>query len=326
MDKKAFVTGATGFLGINLTRELLRQGWEVTAIHRPSSDLQYLSDLPVTWQVGDIEDLNSLVKVVPDEVSAIFHTAASTNFWSKYNRQQYYTNVTGTENVIRAALIKNCHRLIHTSSIAAYGLHQTRIDENTESTAFRSGINYFKTKYLSEQAVKGAVAEGLNAVILNPAHIIGPYDRRNWVQLIKNVYHDTIPGVPDSRGCFGYVTEVAKAHINAFEHGRTGENYLLGGVEASMLEFVNQVQKYFNQPASQSTMNSGLLKLATIWYQLQSIFTGQEPLLTPEKTKLLTHNVLCDDTKAQNELGYQAVSLEKIVENTCKWLDKEGIL
>jgi len=318
--KRAFVTGATGFLGLNLVEELTQTGWEVTALHRASSNLDFLQPFDVDLRVGSIEDIEAVRSAVPQGVDAIFHVAASTNLWSKRNQQQYQTNVVGTQNLLTTAKEKDCGRFIHTSSIAAYGLNNHAVKEDSPSNALASGINYYVTKYISEQKVKEACAQGLDAVILNPAHIVGPYDTHNWVQIFQNVHKDSLPGIPPSLGSFTYAPEVAKAHIQAFDKGSSGENYLLGGVQASMLEFVNSIQKLMGKPMSKSPTPSWLLKLITWGYQVGALFNDKEPLLTPEKTKLLTHNVLCDDQKAQEQLSFKPVPLDEIVQHTYQWL------
>ncbi|MBX2844246.1 MAG: NAD-dependent epimerase/dehydratase family protein [Flammeovirgaceae bacterium] len=132
--------------------------------------------------------------------------------------------------MVNCALEKKAKRFIHTSYIAVYGFQTGTIDETTLSTAMKSEINYFKTKYLAEIIVKKAIAEkGLDAIILNPCHLMGTYDQYNWVQLIQSVNQDNLPGIPPATGLFCHVEEVAKAHISAFEKGITGENYILAG-------------------------------------------------------------------------------------------------
>jgi nucleoside-diphosphate-sugar epimerase len=121
--RKAFVTGGTGFVGINLIRELVKQDWDVTALHRPSSDLSYIQNLGVSFVEGSILDPNSLVTGMPDGVDTVFHVAGNTSQWKAQNDEQTLDNVDGTRNVVDAAVTKKARRLIVTSSVAAYGLH-----------------------------------------------------------------------------------------------------------------------------------------------------------------------------------------------------------
>ena len=151
----AFVTGATGFVGVNLVDRLVRDGWEVTALHRASSDLTYLQRFAPGLAVGDVVEADSVLAAMPKDVDAVFHVAASTNFWAVNNSEQTRINVAGTRNVVRAALERGAKRFVHTSSIAAYAPESgTVLREDTPSRAADHWINYFRTKWLAEQEVR----------------------------------------------------------------------------------------------------------------------------------------------------------------------------
>ena len=259
MRLTAFVTGANGFLGTNLVRELNAQNWEVTAFCLPHTSTESLADLPLNIELGDIELTESLRKAMPEKVDAVYHVAADTSLWSRNNQKQYHTNVLGTKNVIEVALQKQAGKFIHTSSISSYGFHSDTVNERTVSTAMSSKINYFITKLQAEELVKDAAKHGLHTVILNPAHIIGPYDLKNWAQVFTNVSNGQMPGIPDNSGNFVFAPEVAKAHIAAYHKGQNGQNYILGGVQATMLEFVNLIEEYLGKPLSQRTIPMWML-------------------------------------------------------------------
>jgi dihydroflavonol-4-reductase len=147
MTKTAFVTGATGFLGTNLVKQLVLLGWQVSALKRANSDTQEFCGINVTWHDGDITLKKSVIHACPENVDAFFHVAADTNLWRKKNAQQNSVNLTGTENAIDAAITKYAKRFIHTSSIAAFGVHLSTIDENSEQKGDHSFCNYYRTKY-----------------------------------------------------------------------------------------------------------------------------------------------------------------------------------
>src|SRR5881227_1280954 len=136
--KSAFVTGATGFVGVNLVEELVRQNWEITALHRAQSDLAELGRFPVTLMPGDITDAGALRAAMPQAVDVVFHVAGNTNLWSRRNALQTRENVEGTRNVVEAALARGAKKLVLTSSIAAYGPQSGELTEATKSTAARS--------------------------------------------------------------------------------------------------------------------------------------------------------------------------------------------
>lgn len=326
MANKAFITGGTGFLGLNLIEGLIQEGWEVYALHRKTSDLTYLKKFPVNLIVGSISDIDSLRQGMPNNLDAVFHVAGNTNMWRKNNETQYQDNVIGTRNMVKVALEKKAKKFICTSSISAFGTHNEIITEETPSNAENYFVNYHKTKFLAEKEVDKAIEQGLDAVILNPCHIMGKYDKNNWAQLIKFTYHGTLPGIPPGRGNYCYAKDVAKAHINAVENGKTGERYLLGGVEAGFLNTINVIEKLANKPQSEKVLPKFALKIALWRDSLKSTFNGLEPNITPEKFQMLTKKSLCNDSKAQKELDYQHTPLEVMVTESFNWLKEENML
>jgi dihydroflavonol-4-reductase len=322
----AFVTGATGFLGVNLIHELLADGWRVVALHRPTSDLRRLRGLTVEMVSGTITDADSILRVMPEELDAVFHVAGNTTLWSRRHGEQFRDNVEGTRNVARAALAKGARRFVQTSSVAAFGDHRGRIDESTPSIAARSSINYSRTKWLAEKEVEAAIADGLDAVMINPTHILGPFDDGNWARMFTMVAEDRLPGVPPGRGSFCHVREVARAHISAVEKGRTGERYLLGGADASFLEVVQVIGRLTGRKVPTRTVPEIALKLAGTTRAAKAFFTGREPDLTPEAARMVSKNLTVDSSKAERELGYRPVPLETILTDCYDWLRSEGLL
>ena len=326
MKKTAFVTGATGFLGINLVQQLLEAGWEVTALHRKSSNLTYLKRFDVVLKEGAITDKDSLMAAIPEGVDAVFHVAASTAMWSKQNDTQFLDNVIGTRNMVEVALAKKAKRFVHTSSVAAFGQNPNEIDETSKSIAMESPVNYVKTKYLAELEVDKAIANGLDAVLVNPCDIMGPFDSHNWAQVIQAVYNDDVPGIPPGNGIFCHVKDVARGHIAAYEKGRTGERYLLGGVSATFKEVFNTIQRLMDKKETQFVMPALLMKAVIPFYSLQSKLNGKEPILTLEKYLELTIPKHVNCQKAIDELGFAITPLDETIRDSYEWLKKENLL
>lgn len=322
----AFVTGGTGFVGRNLIEQLVTAGWQVVALHRQTSNIAALQSLNVQLAEGSITDPQSLLRTMPENVDAVFHVAGNTNMWSLRNSQQTRENVDGTRNMVAAAIKRRAGRFIHTSSIITYGLHSGRITEKTPSTAAASRINYMRTKRLAEEEVHKGVNQGLDAVILNPANIIGPYDKRNWGGLICQIHRGKLPGLPSGQGSFCHVRAVVRAHIAAFDKGRTGHNYLLGGADASYLEMAQRVGEMLDCPVPQKAMPVWLLHIVARVYERISHITKKMPAVTPEKAILGTCTFLCSADKAVKELGYQPASLDEILEDCIRWLRSEKLL
>lgn len=323
-DKTAFVTGGTGFLGLNLIEQLVAQGWRVTALHRRSSDRQLISRFPVNLFEGDILDPDSLKRALPKGVSAVFHLAADTSVWSRRNQQQTRVNVAGTRNMAHAALVAGAGSFVHTSSWMTYGLEQGDISEASTQLGGRSWINYSRSKFLGEEQVRAAVKEGLDAVILNPAHIIGRYDQHGWARLISDLQKHWLPGAPPGSGTFSHAQEVAKAHIAAAERGRTGQNYLLGGATASFLEVFRTIGDVTGWPVPRRRLPASVFRLAgrinTAWAQV----SGTIPLITPEAAEIVVARARVVSDRAQRELGYQHASLRTMIEDCYTWLVAEG--
>ena len=326
MAKTAFVTGGTGFLGLNLIQHLTEQGWQVTALHRPSSDLAYLKRFPVTLAAGEIEEAASLERAMPDGLDAVFHVAGDVSFWSGHRARQRRTNVQGTRNVAAAARRKGARRFIHTSTIAVYGTPPGPFDEASPHLGKVSPVGYLHSKALAEEEVRQAISEGLDAVILNPANIVGPYDLNNWSRLFRLVAEGKLPGVPPGRAPFCHVAEVARAHLAAWERGRTGENYILAGTDVSYLEAFTIVGALLECPVPTTPIPAFALNLAGHLSEWESRLTRREPDLTPEMATLLSRTILCRSDKAARELGFQTVPLQTMFEDCHQWLAAEKMI
>ena len=326
MKKTAFVTGATGFLGLNLVEQLVSADWDVVALHRPTSDLTVLGRFPVRRAQGDLLDPRSLERAVPSEVDAVFHVAADISFWSGHNARQTAVNVGGTENVLNAAIAAGARRFVHTSTWNTFGLELGDLHEGSAQLGGDSWINYNRTKFLAEQKVREAVGRGLDAVIVNPCHIVGRYDRKGWARVIIDLCTRWIPAAPPGAGTFCHAEEVAKAHIAAAERGKTGRNYLLGGDYASFLALFQAVGEVAGCRAPRVVLPSWIFQLAARLNVVLSAVTGKEPALTPEGAAMVTVSAKVVSDLAQRELGYRPAPLKTLIEDSYRWLEAEGLL
>lgn len=330
-ERTAFVTGATGFLGLHVVEQLLAAGFRVVALHRASSELRFLSRFvdthPLTLAVGDITDRESLLRAIPERCDGVFHVAGNTNFWRGGNARQTLENVDGTRHIVEAARERGARRLVLTSSCSAYGGQPTLpFDESVEELGATSSVNYERTKYLAEVEARAGIAQGLDAVILNPTKILGKYDRTSWGRMILAVDAGKLPGVPPGKASFCCAVEVAKAHIAALDRGKSGENYLLGGTDATYVEFVRIVGELTGKKVPKRATPLWLMWPVAVTLDLVSRVTGRAPLLTPESLVSLGHSPLVRSDKAIRELGYQAVPLETMVRNCYEWLVAEGFV
>jgi dihydroflavonol-4-reductase len=323
-ERAAFVTGATGFVGLNLVKELMIRGWDVTALHRRSSDLKLLKRFRPKLAVGELSDANSLQAAIPPGTDTVFHVAGNTNMWRGGNAQQTRDNVEGTRHIVEAALAKRVRRLVVTSSISAYGPVDGEITEETPSLAANSSVNYQKTKWQAQEIARAAVPKGLEVVIMQPGAIMGPYDIGTWSRLFVMVRDGKLPGVPPSLLTFTHVREVVGAHIAAADKGQNGGSYLLGGENRTMMELVREISALVGKPAPAKETSIGLLRVVAVVGDLASRFTGKAPPITPEMASLMSRRVSTTSAKAHRELGYKIVPLKDMVKDCYDWMAAEG--
>jgi dihydroflavonol-4-reductase len=322
----AFVTGGTGFVGLNLIEQLTRLGWRVTALHRPSSDLRQIARFPVRLVEGDLLDPQSLARAVPGGVDVVFHLAADTSMWSRHQDRQRRINVEGTRNVIEAALAARARRLVHISTWNVYGLGQAEISEELPQQGKDSWISYDRTKFLAEEEVRRGVGRNLDAVIINPAHIIGRYDRRGWARLIIAAHERWLPGVPSGAGTFCHAEAVAQALIAAAERGRTGRNYLLSGCDASFVEVFRAIAEVSGRRVGLRPLPALVFRLAARAAVARAALTGREPEMTPEGVAIALARARVASKRAEQELGYRPVPLRTMVQDAYRWLVAEGLI
>jgi len=322
--KTAYVTGATGLVGLNLVKRLSGDGWRVRALHRESSNLEFLSRFDAERVVGDVTDRESLETTMPEAVDVVFHVAASVNFWTPKNDTQTKINVEGTRNVVETALGKEAKRFVHVSSIVAYGPQDgDTITEESERRAGSHWVNYFRTKFLSEQEVYAGIDKGLHAVFIAPGNILGPYDLSNWSRMFKLLKEGQLPGVFPGSAAWCHVESVVDAMIRAAEVGAPGERFNIGSVHASYQEVIAGIGARIDVDPPR-VLPAWLLKPAARLIDWGSRLTRKEPDVTPEIAHVACMNVEYDCTKAERELGYDEVTLGKMLEDTHQWLLTEG--
>src|SRR5512145_914920 len=232
---KVLVTGGTGFLGSNLVAALVARGDTVRVLRRSRSALVALDGLPVEYVLGDLLDPDTAAQAV-EGCDLVFHVAALASYWRARREQIYTVNVEGTRAMLDACLRAGVPRVVYTSSVAAVGIapHGKLGNEATPFDSLSASFAYADSKHRAEALVRAAVEQGLQAVIVNPATVIGPGDHYLISgSIIVEQVHGHLPVVPPGGMCVVDVDAVVQGHLAAAAQGRPGERYILGGENLS---------------------------------------------------------------------------------------------
>ncbi len=239
------VTGATGFLGSALARALLDRGEAVRVLVRRESDRRNIDGLDVELAEGNLNDPQSLRNAVKG-CRALYHAAADYRLWVKDPRELYATNVSGTRALLRSASEAGVERIVYTSSVATLGREPSGrpANEQTPVTIDDMTGHYKRSKFLAEEDVNRLVRdEEIPVVIVNPSTIIGPRDIRPTPtgRMVEAAARGKIPAFVDTGLNIVHVDDVAAGHVQAYEHGKIGERYVLGGDDMMLREIPAEI-------------------------------------------------------------------------------------
>lgn len=316
------VTGATGHLGNVLARELLATGKKVRALALPGEDCSSLEGLEIEIMEGNILNEASLEPVFAG-VEIVYHLAALVSIEEGKEDLLYRVNVEGTKNVIRAARRAGVRRLVYTSSIHAIERPPDGvwISEELPFDIHNPAGPYDRTKAEASLAVLQAVKEGLDAVIVCPTGVVGPYDyrRSEMGEMFLSWMRRQVSFIIE--GCFDFVDvrDVARGHILAAEKGRPGQVYILGGERIAIDRLRSLVQNAAGRrsPAIKIPLPLALFlcRFTTLYYRL----ARRRPRLTRYSIETLISNSFVSSEKACRELGYRARALSESAADTVRW-------
>jgi len=316
------VTGATGHIGNVLVRKLIEQGEKVRALIWRGEDTTPLEKLDVETVEGDVLDPESL-KPAFKGVEKVFHLAGIISIMPGQNPLVWRVNVEGTRNVLNAARQAGVRRLVYTSSIHAIhrAQHGKVIDESLPFDPNNPYGAYDRSKAEASLEVQKATADGLDAVILCPTGVIGPYDFRG------SELGEVIRGAAEARpmfyveGAYDFVDvrDVADGLIAAAEHGRRGESYILGGNKISVRYMLETVREVTGKAFASIKIPFSLAEFAarfTPWYYQK---TKAKPRFTPYSLEVLQSNADISHAKAARELGYKPRPIIETIADTVRW-------
>jgi dihydroflavonol-4-reductase len=328
---KTLITGATGFVGSAVLRQLLAAGHEVGALVRPKSDLHNLSGLPVEIINGDVTDRSSLDRAMKS-CSTLFHVAADYRLWVLKPREMYETNVIGTRNVMLAAMDAGIKRIVYTSSVATLGvnLNGSPADEETPVSLKDMIGHYKRSKFMAEEEVKRLAHEhGLPVVIVNPTTPVGPRDIKPTPsgRIIVDAASGRMPAYVDTGLNLVHVDDVAIGHLLALERGELGHRYILGACNMTLKEIFCVVGRLTGQNPPKIRLPHLLVFpiacVSEVWARLVS---RREPRVPLTGVRLARKKMFFSIEKAKRILGFNPRPIEEALRDAVDWFRENGYL
>ena len=311
---RAFVTGGTGFIGGRLARRLRERGDEVVALVRSAERASDLAEIGCELVEGDITSSQALREGLAG-ADAAFHAAAiyKVGIPDSAHDEMYETNVRGTERVLDAAFEAGVDRIVYVSTVNVFGnTHGEVVDETYERPPGEYVSYYDQTKFLAHQAAVERIRNGAPIVIVQPGGVYGPGDHSELGNLAEQTRRGRLPLMPFPQLGLNlvYVDDVAAGILLAYDKGRIGESYVLGGELATMREFVGHVAEIEGRKPPRGTLPTGVLKALAPAGPVIGKLLGFPPNMRELISASDGVTYWAKDDKARNELGYSPRNLD----------------
>ncbi len=326
MQRRAFVTGGTGFIGANLIRLLLQQGYSVRALVRPDSRLDNLRHLDIAVVTGALNDPDLSRKM--QGCQYLFHVAAHYSLWQADREQLYSSNVSGTRHVLAAAGAARIERTVYTSSVAAIGVGRPgeAVAETHQSPVEQLVGHYKKSKYCAEQEAVKAAQAGQDVVIVNPTTPLGPWDIKPTPtgEIILRFLRRQMPAYVDTGLNFIDVRDVAWGHLLALEKGKTGERYILGHQNLTLKTLLERLSAMTGLSAPRWAVPLWL-PLTVAWIEERILAPlGKPPAVPLDGVRMSRQPMYYDASKAVRELGLPQSPIETALQDAVDWFIQQG--
>src|SRR5271163_3275401 len=323
------VTGASGFVGSHVARQLVSAGQPVRVLVRRGGNLAALAGLHVECFEGDLRDTSSLERAM-NGVRRVFHVAADYRLWTPRPEEIYETNVEGTRRLLAAAKSAGVERIVYTSTVATIAVprHGALPNEDTRATVDEMIGHYKRSKFLAEQVAVEAAASGVPVVIVNPTAPVGPGDWKPTPtgRIIVDFLSGKMPAYVDTGLNVAPVEDVAAGHLLAAEKGRIGERYILGARNMTLRQILDALSGITGRPAPRLRLPHAVALAAGYADELISRLRGREPQIPVEGVKMSRHRMFVESDKADKELGYKPGSVEAALERAVRWYESHGYI
>jgi len=328
----AFVTGATGFLGSHVARALTEQGAQLRLLVRPTSDLRNIEGLCAERVQGDLRDPASIEKALAG-CEAVFHVAADYRLWVRDPEQMYRSNVEGTRSLLEAARKQGVRRVVYTSSVATMGFPSNgqangHVADEQSPVSLADMIGHYKrSKFMAEQVAFDAARSGMDVVVVNPTTPIGERDIKPTPtgRIVLDFLKRKFPAYVETGLNLVDATECAHGHIQAFEKGRSGERYILGGENLTLKQILDRL-------AAITGLKSPTVKLPYVFAfatgVVDEMVTGRllrrEPRATIDAVRMGRKMMFVSSAKAERELGWRNVPVDGALRRSVEWFRANG--
>ncbi|HET7347814.1 MAG TPA: hopanoid-associated sugar epimerase [Acidobacteriaceae bacterium] len=327
---KVFVTGATGFVGSHVARELASRGADLRLLVRRTSNLANIEGLAAETATGDLLDPESLRSAIRG-CDAVMHVAADYRLWVRDPDTMYRANVEGTRALLRIAREEGVPRCVYTSSVATMGFRSdgTIVDETTPVSIDDMVGHYKRSKFLAEQAAIEAARAGQSVIILNPTTPIGPGDWKPTPtgRIIVDFLNRKFPAYVDTGLNLVDVREVARTHADALERsvGWPGERYILGGENLTLKQILDKMSAITGLPSpTMKVPHSVAMIFAFFDETITGRIRGKEPRATVEAVRMGKKMMFASSARAERELGFHIVPVYQALRSAIDWFRTRG--
>lgn len=325
---KTLVTGATGFIGANLVRELLKDGYEIKALIRKDSNTHNINGLDIEIVYGDLRDKYSLISALKG-CNTLYHVAGHYSLWDSDITDIYDINVEGTENMLDVALNMGLEKVVYTSTVGCIGIPLNGYCGNEGSELILSDLHnhYKRSKYLAEVKALKICRKGLPLVIVNPSTPLGPMDIKPTPtgKIIVDFLNRRMPAYMNTGLNLIDVKDVARGHIMAAQRGRIGERYILGNENISMKGILNLLEEITGINAPRIRIPYFLALIAAHINQfISDKITKRPPFIPLAGVRMAKRFMYFDASKAVKELSLPQSPIKNALEESVKWYRENG--
>ena len=325
---KAFVTGATGFVGSHVAQVLAEQGADLRLLVRTGSDPKNIQQLNADRVVGDLCDPESIDRAMAG-CDVVFHVAADYRLWVRDPAQMYRANVEGTRTILQAARKNRVRRVVYTSSVATMGftVKNNPVDESSPVSLENMIGHYKRSKYMAEEVAIAAGHDGIDVVVVNPSTPVGEQDIKPTPtgRIVVDFLKKKFPAYVDTGLNMVDVRECARGHVAALEKGRSGERYILGGENLTLKQILDKLAAITGLPSPRVRLPYAVALASGV---VDTVVTGvvlrREPRVTIDAVRMGRKKMFVSSAKAERELGWKAVPVDAALRRAVQWFTENG--